>query len=85
MARGKESGRATDAVGGDAQLRGKIGANLSFDSGKRRRAGGANEMLRDTIGTIEDIIRKLVNAIGQQQRPINIDAWTAKSGTQRTS
>ena len=59
------------------QVGGKIGGDLAFYSGKRR-AGGPNEMLRGTIGTIEDLIRKLVNAIGQQNRPIGLDIWSAK-------
>jgi len=60
-------------------VRGPIRANLSFYSGKRR-SGGGNEMLRDTVGTTIDVIRKLTNAIGQQDRPISLAVWSAKRG-----
>ncbi len=35
-------------------------------------------MLPNKIGTVVDVIRKLTNVIGRQNRTINLDAWTAK-------
>lgn len=57
-------------------VKGEIGADLAFKSGKRR--GGANESLWDTASTVVDVIAKLLNAVGQQNRPINLDVWTVK-------
>ncbi len=58
------------------QVQGEIGADLSFSSGKRR--GGGNEILWDTASTVVDVIRKLTNAIGHQDRPISLTTWTVK-------
>jgi hypothetical protein len=57
-------------------VNGEIGADLAFSSGKRK--GGGNEILWDTASTVVDVIRKLVNAVGQQDRPISLDTWTVK-------
>ncbi len=59
------------------QVKGEIGADLAFKSGKRR-GGGANESLWDTASTVVDVIAKLLNAVGQQARPITLDTWTVK-------
>jgi hypothetical protein len=59
------------------QVHGEVGADLAFYSGKRR-GGGANETLWDTASTVVDIIRKLTNAVGRQDKPINLAAWTVK-------
>ncbi len=61
----------------DVQVKGEIGADLAFYSGKRT-SGGTNESLWDIASTVADIIRKLVNAIGRQDRPISTAVWTAK-------
>jgi hypothetical protein len=58
------------------EMHGEIGADLTFTSGKRRRRG-SNKMLWDTVSTVADVIRKLVNAIGRQEAPINLAAWSA--------
>lgn len=58
------------------QVNGEIGADLAFRSGKRK--GGGNEILWDTVSTVVDVIRKLVNAIGRQDEPISLDIWTEK-------
>jgi hypothetical protein len=58
------------------QVSGEISADLAFYSGKRR--GGGQESLWGTAATVVDIIMKLLNAIGHQDRPINLDAWTIK-------
>jgi hypothetical protein len=55
----------------------RIVANLSFNSGKRR-SGPKEESLWDTTGTVADVIRKLVNAIGRQNDPINLNVWSVK-------
>jgi hypothetical protein len=61
----------------DVQVKGEIGADLAFYSGKRT-SGGTNESLWDIASTVADIIRKLVNATGHQDRPISTVVWTAK-------
>jgi hypothetical protein len=58
------------------QVGGKIGADLAFYSGKR--TGGAQESLWDVASTVADIVMKLLNAIGQQDRAINLTVWTNK-------
>jgi hypothetical protein len=58
------------------EMRGEIGADLTFASGKRR--GGGQDLLWDTAGTIADVIRKLTNAIGRQDQPINAAVWTVR-------
>jgi hypothetical protein len=60
----------------NVEVRGEIGADLAFYSGKRR--GGARESLWDTASTVADIIRKLLNAVGRQGHAINLAAWTVK-------
>jgi hypothetical protein len=57
------------------EMHGEIGADLVFASGKSRRGG--QEMLWDTAGSVIDVIRKLTNAIGRQEQPINLTTWTA--------
>jgi hypothetical protein len=64
----------------DVQVKGEIGADLTFYSGKRT-SGGANESLWDITSTVADIIRKLVNAIGRQNQSINTTVWTAKTNS----
>jgi hypothetical protein len=61
----------------EVEMKGQVAADLTIRSGKRR-SGGVNESLWDTTGTVVDVIRKLTNAIGRQDAPINMDAWTAK-------
>jgi hypothetical protein len=62
----------------DVKVKGEIGVDLAFYSGKRK-SGGVNESLLDIANTVADIIRKLTNAIGRQDRPINLAAWTTKT------
>jgi hypothetical protein len=57
---------------------GEIGADLAFESGRRRHAGG-NEILWDTASSVVDIIRKLTGAIGTQDRQITLATWSPKS------
>jgi hypothetical protein len=64
------------------QVGGEIGADLSFYSGKRR-SGGPNEIFWDTVGTVEDVVRKLIGAIGRQEQPISRHIWTHKDGARR--
>jgi hypothetical protein len=59
------------------QMKGEIGADLTFSSGKRR-SGARSELLWDTTGTVMDVVRKLTGAIGRQTVPINLTVWTAK-------
>lgn len=59
------------------EMTGEIGSDLTFASGKRRRGGG-QELLWDTAGTVIDVIRKLTNAIGRQDQPINTTVWTVR-------
>lgn len=54
---------------------GEINAGLTIYAGKGR---AGNLQLRDIAGTVADAIRKLVNAIGHQNDPINLTTWTAK-------
>ena len=54
----------------------RMTANLAFFSGTRRGAAERQESLWDTVSSVSDVIRKLVNAIGRQDAPINLDAWT---------
>jgi hypothetical protein len=65
-----------DAPYSQIDLKGEIPADLAFKSGKRR--GGGNESLWDTASTVVDVIAKLLNAVGHQDRPINLDTWTVK-------
>ena len=60
----------------EMEMRGEIGADLAFLSGKRR--GGGQDLLWDTAGTVMDVIRKLTNAIGRQDQPINMTVWTVR-------
>jgi hypothetical protein len=62
----------------EVHVAGEIGADLAFTSGKRQPAGG-NDILWDTMSSVVDIIRKLTNAIGQQDRTVSLDIWTAKT------
>jgi hypothetical protein len=62
----------------DVQVKGEIGADLAFYSGKRT-SGGTNESLWDIASTIADIARKLTNTIGRQGEPINLTTWTTKA------
>lgn len=57
---------------------GEINSTLSIYAGKRK--GGGPVRLLDIYSTAADIIRKLVSAVGQQDRPISLDIWTAKRG-----
>lgn len=68
---------ACSAPHSQMQMGGEIGSDLTFASGKRR-SGGRNELLWDTAGTVIDVIRKLINAVGRQEEPINLTTWTAK-------
>jgi hypothetical protein len=61
----------------EMQMVGEIGSDLTFMSGKSRSAP-RNQLLWDTAGTVADVIRKLISAIGQQTQPINLTTWTAK-------
>jgi hypothetical protein len=58
------------------QVKGEVGADLTFRSGRRR--GGGQESLWNTARTVEDVISKLVYAIGRQDDPVTLDTWTAK-------
>lgn len=63
-----------------AHLNVKIGVNaaITIKSGQRRSGGGALSLWHTTI-TAADVIRKLANAIGHQDDPVNIDVWTVKA------
>jgi hypothetical protein len=64
----------------DVQVKGEIGTDLAFYSGKRT-SGGTNESLWDIGSTVADIIRKLVKSIGRQDRPISTAVWTVKTNS----
>lgn len=57
------------------QVRGEISPGLSIYAGKGR---SGNLKLRNIAQDTADVIRKLVNAIGQQDRPISLNIWTAR-------
>jgi hypothetical protein len=59
----------------EVHMRGEVSAGLTIYAGKGR---GGNLKLRDIASTVADVIRKLTNAIGQQDRSINLDVWTIK-------
>jgi len=61
----------------EVQMKCEISASLAVYGGKR--AGGPSLSFWDIHRTIADVIRKLTNAIGQQDRPINLAVWTAKA------
>jgi hypothetical protein len=60
------------------EVKGQIAADLTIRGGKRR-SGDVNESLWNTTGTVIDVIRKLTNAIGRQDDPVNMAVWTVKS------
>jgi hypothetical protein len=55
---------------------GEIDSTLSLSAGKRK--GGGVVTMMGIYSTPADIVRKLTNAIGHQDRPINLNTWTAK-------
>jgi hypothetical protein len=59
----------------EVKVEGEISSTLSLAVGKRK--GGGTVTLMGIYSTPADIIRKLTNAIGQQDRPINLTAWSA--------
>ncbi len=56
------------------QVRGQISPSLTIYAGKGR---ARNLKLRAVAAATGDVILKLTNAIGQQDRPINLAVWTA--------
>lgn len=58
----------------EVEVRGQISPGLTIYAGKGR---SGNLKLRDIAGDTSDVIRKLVNAIGRQDKPINLTAWSA--------
>jgi hypothetical protein len=59
----------------EVQVRGEVSPGLSVYAGKGR---AGNLKLTAIAGCAADVIRKLTNAIGRQDRPINLAAWTAQ-------
>lgn len=59
----------------DVQMVGEMTAAISVKAGKR--ASGGQVGLWGIYWTAADVIGKLVDAIGQQSRPINLTTWTA--------
>jgi hypothetical protein len=58
------------------EVEGDISAGITIRAGKG--ASGANLKLRGLCTTAADVIRKLTNAVGRQDEPINLSVWTAK-------
>ncbi len=67
---------ACDPPHADVQVRGQVTAELAIGVGKG--AGTYGVELRDIYTTAADVIRKLVNAIGRQDNPINLAVWTVR-------
>lgn len=59
----------------EVQVRGEVSPGLTVYAGKGR---AGNLKLTEIAGYTADVIRKLVNAIGRQDDPINLTVWTAK-------
>ena len=67
---------ACDPPHAHVEVRGQVSIGLSVRLGKG--AGAHDIQLRDIYTTAIDVIRKLTNAIGHQDRPINLAVWTVK-------
>jgi hypothetical protein len=59
----------------EVKVQGELSGVLSIYGGKH--AGGPSVGLLDMQRTAVDVIRKLTNAIGRQNDPINLAVWTA--------
>jgi hypothetical protein len=61
----------------EVKVVGAINANVAFNAG---RGDGSSRNLWDLATTVEDVIRKLLLAIGDQDRPINREVWSVRDG-----
>lgn len=66
----------SDPPHAEVKVQGEISGMLSISGGKR--AGGPSIGLLDMQRTVVEIILKLTNALGHQDDPINLTAWTAR-------